>query len=115
MTLGGENFWSVDLTLVIDLHKKESQFGKIPNEKFFLYNVISFELSDFIFHLNNNGQNVQFLTAQKLLKFLPELIPFLPNVSLWSTLDFRDHFSTIGFSSQFTKVVPMFLEVVTLI
>ena len=67
MTLGGENFWSVDLTLVIDLHKKESQFGKIPNEKYFLYNVISFELSNFIF---------QFLTGQKLLKFLPGLTNF---------------------------------------
>ena len=36
MTLSEKNVWSVDLTLVINLHKKESQFGKIPNEKYIL-------------------------------------------------------------------------------
>ena len=91
-TLSEGNFWSVDLTLVINLHKKESQFGKIPNEKYFLYNVISFELSNFIFYLNNN---VQFLKEQKLLKFLPGFAPFLPKVSFWSTFDFRDHYSVL--------------------
>ena len=58
MTLWGEDFLVSGLDLVINLHEKESQFGKIPEENSFFYNMISFELSNFIFHLSNNGRNV---------------------------------------------------------